>query len=222
MKTLNNSPLVAIERPATGPARGLLILLHGVGANERSLSALADEQDKDIAVVLPRGPVTLGDDAFGWYPVSFGANGPVLDAAQAEASRKILVEFVAQQQKRLGVSAAQTIVAGFSQGGIMSASIALTAPACVRAFGILSGRILGEIDAMIPANLASYPIEGLVMHGRADTMLPFTLAEASARRLDALGIRHSFLGYDGVGHGMSEAMRADFRTWVGHRLAKVA
>jgi phospholipase/carboxylesterase len=97
----------------------------------------------------------------------------------------------------------------------MSASIALTAPACLAAFGVLSGRILSEIDPIVSTDLASYSLEGLVMHGRDDTVLPFHLAEASARRLDALGVRHSLLAYAGMGHAMSEAMRRDFRQWTG-------
>ncbi len=48
----------------------------------------------------------------------------------------------------------------------MSASIALTAPACLAAFGVLSGRILSEIDPIVSTDLASYSLEGLVMHGR--------------------------------------------------------
>ncbi len=43
----------------------------------------------------------------------------------------------------------RTVVAGFSQGGIMSASVALTRPEAVGGFGILAGRILPELEPAI-------------------------------------------------------------------------
>ena len=54
------STLHAVARPATGPAHGLVVLLHGVGSNERSLQALADGLDKRLQVVLPRAPLAFG------------------------------------------------------------------------------------------------------------------------------------------------------------------
>ena len=218
MNSAHDASLVYRSRPAQGTPRGLLVLLHGVGANETSLAALADEQSPDVHVVLARGPVNLGPSAYGWYQVSFGPRGPVFEVAQAESSRESLVRFIESQQQEAGIPPSRTIVAGFSQGGIMSAGIALTAPARVRAFGILSGRILPEFDALVPADIATYPLDGLVMHGRADNMLPFTLAETSASHLAALGVRHAVKAYDGVGHGMSDSMRNDFRRWVDEQL----
>ncbi|MGH8087815.1 MAG: alpha/beta hydrolase, partial [Stenotrophomonas sp.] len=120
------SALHTVLRPATGPAQGLVVLMHGVGSNERSLLPLAHGLDPRLHVVLPRGPLAFGPDAFGWFTVQFGAQGPVIDPAQAEASRLLLLDFVRAQQTALGLAARQTLVAGFSQGGIMSASVALT------------------------------------------------------------------------------------------------
>lgn len=66
----------------------------------------------------------------------------------------------------------QTVLAGFSQGGIMSASVALTQPQRVKPFGVLCGRILPEIAPHVPADIAEAGLHGLLVHGHADDKLP--------------------------------------------------
>lgn len=211
------STLHAVVRPATGPAHGLVVLLHGVGSNERSLQALAYGLDKRLQVVLPRAPLAFGPDAFGWFTVQFGAQGPVIDPAQAEASRLLLIDYVRALQAEHGVDAAHTLVAGFSQGGIMSASVSLTAPQVARRFAILSGRILPEIAPHVPADIATRGVRGLILHGEQDSKLPFALATAAAARLQALGVDHALHGYP-ADHTLTAAMQADFNAWTAREL----
>ena len=214
---MSSSGLQFIERAAMGKPKGLLVLLHGVGASEQSLATLAAEQDPALAVILPRGPVALGVRQYGWFEVRFTPQGTVINPQQAEGSRRQLIGFVAEQQQRLGVQAAQTVIAGFSQGGILSASVALTSPASVAGFAILSGRILPEIEALIPADVGLSPLVALVSHGRNDSKLPFSLAERSIARLGHHGVMHELKAYD-EDHILSPAMRKDFREWVQQRI----
>lgn len=202
-----------VERPASGEVSGLLLLLHGVGASEQSLAAVAMEQSPGLHVVLPRGPLAFAPGAHGWFQVQFGPEGPVIVPEQAEASRRLLIDFVAEQQQRLGVAPARTVIAGFSQGGIMSASVALTSPRSVTGFGILSGRILPEIEPLIPAHVGQHGLRGLVMHGRHDSKLPYSLAERSDQRLTHHGVAHELRSYD-ADHELTAPMRADFRGWL--------
>lgn len=78
-----------------------MVLLHGVGSNEQSLLPLASAIDPRLHVLLPRGPVVFGPQAFGWFTVRFDAQGPVIDPAQAETSRLLLADWLAGQQQRL-------------------------------------------------------------------------------------------------------------------------
>lgn len=215
---MSSAPLTFVERPADGAARGLLLLLHGVGASEQSLAAVAMEQNPALHVILPRGPLAFAAGAFGWFQVQFGPHGPVIDPRQAEASRRLLIGFVAGQQQRLGLAPARTAIAGFSQGGIMSASVGLTSPGSVAGLAILSGRILPEIEPLVPADAGVHGLQALVMHGRRDGKLPFPLAERSAERLRHFGVAHELRAYDEE-HALNPQMRADFRDWVERLLA---
>ncbi|MGV6486241.1 alpha/beta hydrolase [Stenotrophomonas indicatrix] len=206
-----------LERPAQGDAQGLVVLLHGVGSNEQSLVPLASAIDPRLHVLLPRGPVVFGPQAFGWFTVRFDAQGPVIDPAQAETSRLLLADWLAGQQQRLGLDARQTALAGFSQGGIMAASVALTQPQRVTSFVILCGRILPEIAPSIPTDVGHAGLDALVVHGYDDDKLPYSLAEAASRRLQALGVAHQLRGYP-VGHALSADMQRDTLAWLERRL----
>lgn len=204
--------------PADGPVRGLVLLLHGVGSNEASLAGLAALLPADIAVALVRSPIALGPGAFCAFPVNFTAQGPVIEAEAAEHSRQALGRFIGEIQARTGIPAARTVIAGFSQGGIMAAGLALTSPAQVAGFAILSGRILPEITPLIAPGPALAHLQGLVLHGEADDRLPVAWAERSAELLQALGIACEQRRY-GAGHEVTPAMAGDFAAWVGRVLA---
>lgn len=214
---MNGLPGAVLERPSDGPAQGLVVLLHGVGGNARSLLPLAAAIDPRLHVLLPDAPLPLGPQAFAWFNVRFTAHGPQIDPAQAEAARVLLRDWLGAQQARLGISPRQTLLAGFSQGGIMSASVALTAPAQVKSFAILCGRILPEIAPQVPADIATQDVQGLLVHGRDDDKLPYALAEAAAQRLHGLGVAHRLQGYP-VGHTLSADMQRDTLAWIDARL----
>jgi len=200
-------------RPGRGDPGGLLLLLHGIGSNETSLAALADQLPEELSVALVRSPIALGSSAYCAFDVNFSANGPVIDAVAAEASRQALVRFVAELQQRTGQPAERTLIAGFSQGGIMSASLALTAPELVAGFCILSGRVLPEIRQHIAARERLARLSALILHGEYDGTLPVLWAERSAALLKELGVAFESRIYPAQ-HEITRAMAEDFSAWI--------
>src|SRR5712691_12567796 len=124
METLS---LVHLTRkPAVeGGAPPLLLLLHGVGSNEDDLFGLVPFLDQRFLIISARAPNTLGPESYGWFEVDFRPQGTVINAAQAEASRKLLISFINELVMTYGADAKQVYLMGFSQGTIMSASIVL-------------------------------------------------------------------------------------------------
>ncbi|MBQ4856423.1 phospholipase [Rhodanobacter sp. B2A1Ga4] len=191
----------------------LLVLLHGVGGNEGNLAALGAEAGSDTLVVLPRGPIALGPQAFGWFRVAFSGNGPQIVASEADASRRMLIDFIGQLQRAHGIDAAHTVVAGFSQGGILSASVALTAPERVAAFAVLAGRILPELEPQLADAQRLSTLRGYIAHGMYDDKLPPSWAQRADDWLTRLGVAHETKLYP-TGHELGTAMRADFLAWL--------
>lgn len=203
--------------PARGRQSALLILLHGVGANETSLAGLVPLMPEHVAVALVRSPFPMGMGAFCAFAVNFTASGPVIDAAQAEACRQRLADFVGQLQARTGIAPARTAVAGFSQGGVMAAGLALTRPDSVAGFGLLSGRILPEIGPLIAPAEALAGLQGLVLHGDFDDRLPVAFAEQSVALLGSLGVPFTHQRYPAA-HEITRDMAVDFVAWLARLL----
>ena len=160
----------------------------------------------------------MAPQQFAWFRVAFGAQGPVIVAAEAENSRVQLNHIIQQLQSKYGIEARQTILAGFSQGGIMSAGVALTAPKVVAGFGLLSGRILPEITPHLASAAELHGLQAFVGHGSYDSKLPVQWAIRSHEWLDALGVAHRYSLYP-IDHGISAEMQADFLGWCRSRMA---
>nr|WP_272939574.1 hypothetical protein [Cupriavidus necator] len=103
----------------------------------------------------------------------------------------------------------RTAVAGFSQGGILSASVALTAPESVAGSAVFAGRILPEIEPALASPQQLRRLHGLVTHGLDDTKLPVTWAQRADAWLVQLGVPHATRLYPGD-HGISQQMARDF------------
>lgn len=199
-------------QPVPAAPRRLLVLLHGVGGHELSVAGLADGVPDDTLVALVRGPLALGPQQFAWFQVAFTAQGPRIVPEQAEHSRQALIALIAELQRVHGVAPVHTVVAGFSQGGIMSASVALSAPAVVAGFGLLSGRILPELEPHLAPRAALAGLQGFVGHGTDDSKLPVDWAHRAHQGLEALGVPHVLKLYP-IDHGISAEMQADFLAW---------
>ncbi|QAU35468.1 PHB depolymerase family esterase [Janthinobacterium sp. 17J80-10] len=209
------SPAAATDDAGGGIA--CLILLHGVGANEANLIDLAQRQDPRLLVILARGPLAFGPAQFGWFNVNFTSGGPVINAPQAEASRAALVQFIEGLPAAYGVDPQRIWIAGFSQGGILSASVALSRPDRVAGFGILSGRILPEIAPITAPNELTQNLAGFVSHGIEDNKLTVEFARSAQRLLQQKAVQLTYREYNAV-HELNAAMQGDFCHWLSQQL----
>ena len=218
-----------LENVATEPVSGLLhrvrpaqagqgkvpclILLHGVGSNEMGFIELARQMDPRLMVILLRGPLVLAPGRFAWFQVSFTPSGPAINAAQAEASRVKLLDLIGQLPATYDVDPQRIWIAGFSQGGIMSASVGLTSPDSVAGFGVLSGRILPEVLPQVERSPALAAVRAYVSHGIHDQTLPIHFAHQSREVLSTLDVPLHYREYV-AGHALEHKMIVDFQRWL--------
>jgi phospholipase/carboxylesterase len=200
-----------------GASTPLLLLLHGVGSNEYDLFGLAPYLDKRFLIISVRAPYTMEVDSFAWFEVNFTPQGPIIQPEQAEASRNRMITFLNEAVAAYGADPQQVYLMGFSQGAIMSASVALTRPELVAGVVLMSGRILPQIEPLVaaPEKLKGLPV--LVVHGTSDGVLPVNNGRDSQKTLSALPVDLLYREYP-MGHEVSRESLADVTSWLSARL----
>lgn len=198
----------------------LLVLLHGYGSNEADLFGLAPYLDPRFLILSARAPYTLTHGSYAWFELGFTNTGMTIDARQAEVSRKLVSEFIAAAAPAYGADPRRVYLCGFSQGAILSASVALTQPERVAGAVLMSGRVPDELKPLIaPApRLANKPI--MVVHGVRDTVLPIANGRASRAILEKLPVALTYKEYP-MAHEVSADSLHDVTTWLSARLDEV-
>ena len=203
----------APDANAVGERPPLLVLLHGVGANEKQMAGIAPAFDPRFLVVSVRSPVVLGPNAFGWFHVTFTPQGPVIDAEEAEAGWTLLARFVDEAVAAYGADPARVYVGGFSQGAIMSLAALLTAPRKIAGAVAMSGRLLPEV---LPHAAPADELRGrrvLIVHGEADEKLGVHLARWAREQLERLPLALTYRELP-MAHAMTDESLAVVTDWL--------
>jgi phospholipase/carboxylesterase len=211
------SGLIYRIRPALGQPAARLFLLHGVGGNETNLMSFAEFIDPRVELVFVRGPLVLSAGQYAWFHVHFGPHGPVINAEQADESRRRLRDLVVSMAEADGAVKIQAVMCGFSQGGILSASVALSSPNDVSRFAILSGRMLPELEPHLADLEKLAEVSAFVAHGTYDEKLPVTFAEHATAWLTRLGVQHELRLYP-TGHTLNAEIVGDFSRWLDQQI----
>jgi phospholipase/carboxylesterase len=179
------SALTYRERPAGGEPTGLLVLHHGRGSDEGDLLALAEHLDpaRRLHVVTPRAPLALGGAGYHWYVVP-RVGYP--DPETFRAAYRQLAELHDETWERLGLSARQTVLGGFSMGAVMSYALGLgpgrPSPAGILAFSGFVPTVEGRALEL------PRPTRVLVAHGRTDPVIEVGFARRARRLLEDAGM----------------------------------
>lgn len=189
---------------AGGPARQLVVLLHGVGADGNDLIGLAPELARALphaAFVAPDGPYPCDMAPYGWQWFSLLDRSPSRMLEGVRTSAPILDRFLDQELKRHDLNDSQLAIIGFSQGTMMGlhAGLRRTKPPA----GILgySGAIVGA-EILVSDLRARPPV--MLIHGDEDTVVPFTLHGLTVAALEAHDVPIEAHTRPGLGHSIDE------------------
>jgi phospholipase/carboxylesterase len=202
--------LTVIERGSPTSPRAV-ILLHGYGSHPADLvplaEALAARVDARFIVPAAPRPFRGGPDGRGWFDQHLPDAAAQIRAARSE------IDGVIETLAARGVDSRHVIVAGFSQGAILSIEMALAGRHPLGGIGVLSGRALGH-----PAQ--SYRrLTGLAIfssHGRNDNRVPFRRGERFAKQARGAGAEVRFEAFDGE-HEIPAAIVTALGDWLKER-----
>lgn len=211
------SGLHYVERLAAETPRGLLVLHHGRGADERNLLALADAIDprRRLHVVAPRGPLTLaGWPGHHWYTVPRVGHP---DPDTFFAARALLASLHDELWSSTGLTPQQTVLGGFSMGAVMSYALSLSeerpAPAGILAFSGFLPTVTGW-----QAHLADRgDTRAFIAHGRADPVIAVDFARRARDLLRAGGLPVEY-EESGAAHSIDPGVLGAASRWLADTL----
>ncbi|WP_435139750.1 alpha/beta hydrolase [Formosa sp. A9] len=192
----------------------LVIMFHGYGSDENDLFSFASELPEELFIISVKAPYAMQPYGNAWYAINFDeVNGKWSDDEQAKTSRDLIATFIDEVVAHYPVNKDNVTLLGFSQGSILSYSIALTYPEKVNQVIALSGYVNTNI---IPEHLnpeAYKHLSFFCSHGSVDQVIPVDWARKTSPFLEALHIKHDYREYP-VGHGVAPQNFYDFKVWL--------
>lgn len=193
-----------------GPARRLVVLLHGVGADGADLIGLAPvvaEALPDAAFVAPDAPFPCDMAPYGRQWFSLQDRDPARLAAGVRAVAPALEAFLTAELRRLSLPASALALLGFSQGAMTALHVGLRMtepPAAILAY---SGALLApeSLSADAATARSAPPPPVLLVHGESDGVVPVGASRMAEAALRGAGVPVEALYIPALDHGIDDA-----------------
>ncbi|MEM9190846.1 MAG: hypothetical protein AAGF12_16800 [Myxococcota bacterium] len=189
----------------------LIVVLHGRGDAARVVGAPFVDLTHPVRVIVPQAPDPLGR-GYQWLPVRVGQG--LVDRLSSTlflaASR--LAEFIraiALDRPTLG----RPIVTGFSQGGLLTLTLALHHDDIVGHAFPIAAWLPPPLEPSYRRWDLRYPAIRS-MHGTADAIIPLPDTREMFGRLEERGFDVSLVEFEGVAHHTNDAMNELFHAWL--------
>jgi phospholipase/carboxylesterase len=212
-----------LYQPAGAGPFPTILALHGRGANAFDLLGLAPYLcGGRFMMICPQAPLEtpIGPEAVGyaWYPLS---NGGVPDVESILRSQKKLQTFLDQCANTYPIDPKKLAVLGFSQGGVMSYSLALPNPRRFTALAVLSSWLPKELLPRLNVTDSVASLPTLVHHGTRDPMIQVERARSSVEMLRQLRMTPIYREYP-MGHEIGARSLADLSAWLEEKVLRAA
>jgi phospholipase/carboxylesterase len=186
-----------------GPARQLVVLCHGLGADGFDLIDLAPSWQHacpDALFASVHAPFAH-DSGFGrqWWSVA-DRSPPIVEAGVRTAA-PYLQGFIDAELARLELPPDAYAIMGFSQGAMMSLFAGLRRAVAPRAILAFSGALVAPDK--LAGELANKP-PVLIVHGDADEAVAVTRSHDAEATLQAAGVPVEAHYIPGLGHGIDD------------------
>lgn len=192
---------ITVEPPLT--PKYCVIWLHGLGDSGQGFAPILPEfklgQSHHIRFLFPTAPtipVTLNAGYImpAWYDIKSPDLHDRADMSGVLASEQLIHQLIAEQIEQ-GIPSSRIILAGFSQGGVMSLFTGLRYPQPLA--GILAMSCYLPSASSLPTELSeankTTPI--MQMHGTQDDVVPISAGEDAHRLLIEAGYNSQWQAY---------------------------
>ena len=206
-------PYRVVRSDASGDARPLLVVgLHGFGSDEAQIASLVGlDLPGPVVYLAPRAGLADGD-GFSWFEISIGADGTPEAGDVGPALAR--VHAFAEAARRAWRSE-RSVLVGYSQGGALALTAAVSAPGTFDAVASVSGGLSPRPPTLGPG------VPLFVAHGTLDPAVPAADVRQAVKVLDAGG-RDVTYHESAAPHVVTVAQRAALSAWLRARLFDVS
>ncbi len=206
---------VITPRAATPGSAPTLLLLHGRGADENDLAALAPRLDPRLLVVSVRAPYPFPYGGYTWYNL-LQVGEP--DAAMFQKSYLRLSKFLDVLPRLYAVDAQRLFSMGFSMGTVMSYALALTMPE--RFAGTIAHS--GYVPETVGLNLRWSELAGthfFIAHGTNDQVIRVEFGRRANELFEQTDADFVYKEYP-IAHEISVQSLRDLAAWLTQRIGE--
>ena len=185
-----------------------LFLIHGMGSNEQNMFPLVHGLEEEFYIFSIRGPISQ-PPGFAFFTIE-GYGKPHREAFdQAVTSLTHFIEYATEQYS---LDQNNLYLLGFSQGAILSMSLALTLGSKIKGIVALSG----YIPKIVTEEYDLKAVDGLsvfISHGEMDQILPYEWGVSAGEYFKQKNADVTFHSYQ-EGHSVSLQNQQDFKQWI--------
>ncbi len=188
--------------PLKSPARQLVVLLHGVGADGDDLIGLAPHLAEVLphaAFRSPNAPERYDMAPFGYQWFSLANRDLDALAAGVRRAAPVLDAFLDAELGKFALDDKSLALVGFSQGTMVALYTALRRPKPCAAVVGFSGALLG-VETLAMEIKSRPPV--LLVHGDQDPVVPVQALGHAAAALSFHGVAVEHHLRPGLGHGI--------------------
>jgi phospholipase/carboxylesterase len=221
MQSNTQSHLPAVEVQTRPNPSHSIVWLHGLGADGHDFVPIVESlrlPPIGVRFVFPHAPmrpVTIngGFVMRAWYDVIDTDFGARQDEHGIRASQEAVEALIAREVER-GIPASRIVLAGFSQGGVMSLHVGLRHAKKLAGLMVLSGYLPLAHTVASERNAANEPTSIFMAHGSEDPIISISAAKSSRQQLVKLGYQVDWHDYR-MPHAVCEEEIADIAGWLG-------
>jgi phospholipase/carboxylesterase len=186
----------------------VVFTLHGKGSNEKNMFGLVAPLADDFIIISIRGNLPLGA-GHQYYDLKSLGN-PIRE--MFDEAVKQLEAFIYYATEKYPIDPGKRYLLGFSQGAILSMTLALTMGEGLKGIVALNGYVPDFVKT-------EYPLRGVkdvsvfISHGEYDSVFPVRIGHETAAYFKDQTPRLTFNLYP-TDHGVSEENQFDFLNWL--------
>ncbi|HZG86036.1 alpha/beta hydrolase [Paenibacillus sp.] len=186
----------------------VVFTLHGKGSNEKNMFGLVAPLSDSFIIIGIRGNLPLGA-GYQYYDLK-SIGHPIRDMFDEAA--KQLEAFIQYATEKYPIDPNKRYVLGFSQGAILSMTLALTMGDRLKGIVALNGYVPEFVKTEYPLRSVG-DVSVFVSHGEYDSVFPVRIGHETAAYFKQLTPRLTFRLYP-TDHGVSEENQRDVLNWV--------